>query len=292
MTESTTETSATEAATATATATAATGTAATATGTTTTAAIEIADVTVRRGPKTLVEDFSVTVPTGTHWAVLGPNGAGKSTMLKMAGGRLYPTTGSVRILGETVGRTDVRELQKRIGYVDPKQRLDDLPATELVLSGVSASNGLIQRFDYTDAHRARTGELLALVGMDTRADRTWRQMSQGEKARTLIARALVTDPEMLLLDEPSTGLDLPGRETLLRVVDDLRAALPGLTTVLITHHVEEVAASTTDVLMVKDGRVMASGPVAEQMTAGNLGVLYDMDVQLQRVAGRWFAFSG
>lgn len=210
MTESTTESSTETAST-------------TATGTGT-AAIEITDVTVRRGPKTLVEDFSVTVPTGTHWAVLGPNGAGKSTMLKMAGGRLYPTTGSVRILGETIGRTDVRELQKRIGYVDPKQRLDDLPATELVLSGVSASNGLIQRFDYTDAHRARTAELLALVGMDTRADRTWRQMSQGEKARTLIARALVTDPEMLLLDEPSTGLDLPGRETLLRVVDDLRAA--------------------------------------------------------------------
>lgn len=278
MTESTTESSTETAST-------------TATGTGT-AAIEITDVTVRRGPKTLVEDFSVTVPTGTHWAVLGPNGAGKSTMLKMAGGRLYPTTGSVRILGETIGRTDVRELQKRIGYVDPKQRLDDLPATELVLSGVSASNGLIQRFDYTDAHRTRTAELLALVGMDTRADRTWRQMSQGEKARTLIARALVTDPEMLLLDEPSTGLDLPGRETLLRVVDDLRAALPGLTTVLITHHVEEVAASTTDVLMVKDGRVMASGPVAEQMTAENLGTLYDMDVQLQRVAGRWFAFSG
>ena len=278
MTESTTESSTETAST-------------TATGTGT-AAIEITDVTVRRGPKTLVEDFSVTVPTGTHWAVLGPNGAGKSTMLKMAGGRLYPTAGTVHILGETVGRTDIRELQKRIGYVDPKQRLDDLPATELVLSGVSASNGLIQRFDYTDAHRARTAELLALVGMDTRADRTWRQMSQGEKARTLIARALVTDPEMLLLDEPSTGLDLPGRETLLRVVDDLRAALPGLTTVLITHHVEEVAASTTDVLMVKDGRVMASGPVAEQMTAENLGTLYDMDVQLQRVAGRWFAFSG
>lgn len=254
-------------------------------------AIVIDDVTIRRGPNTLVESFSVTIPTGTHWAVLGPNGAGKSTMLKMAGGRLYPTTGTVRILGEELGRTAVQELQKRIGYVDPKQRLDDLTAEELVLSGVSGSNGYIQRFEYTDAHRARTAELLTLVGMDHRADRTWRQMSQGEKARTLIARALVTEPEMLLLDEPSTGLDLPGRETLLRVVDDLRAAMPGLTTVLITHHVEEVAASTTDVLMVKDGGVLASGPTEQVMTADNLGVLYDMDVQLERVRGRWFAFS-
>jgi iron complex transport system ATP-binding protein len=212
-------------------------------------------------------------------------------MLKMAGGRLYPTTGTVQILGEELGRTAVQDLQKRIGYVDPKQRLDDLIAEEIVLSGVSGSNGYIQRFKYTDEHRVRTAELLTLGDLGHRADRTWRQMSQGEKARTLIARALVTEPEMLLLDEPSTGLDLPGRETLLRVVDDLRAAMPGLTTVLITHHVEEVAASTTDVLMVKNGGVLASGPTEQVMTAENLGVLYDMDVQLERVRGRWFAFS-
>ncbi len=254
-------------------------------------ALQITDVTVRRGENHLVEDVSLTIPAGSHWAVLGPNGAGKSTILKLAGGRLYPTTGSVQILGEQIGRTDVRELQRRIGYVDPKQRLDDISAYEAVLSGVSASNGYIQRFDYAP-HRARATEMLELVGMDDKSDRLWSQMSQGEKARTLIARALVTDPQMLLLDEPSTGLDLPGRETLLRVVDDLRASHPQLTTVLITHHVEEVAASTTDVLMVRDGGIQASGSVGEVMTAANLGVLYDMDVQLQRVEGRWFAFSG
>ncbi|AHW62666.1 hypothetical protein CGLY_01090 [Corynebacterium glyciniphilum AJ 3170] len=254
-------------------------------------ALQITDVTVRRGENHLVEDVSLTIPAGSHWAVLGPNGAGKSTILKLAGGRLYPTTGSVQILGEQIGRTDVRELQKRIGYVDPKQRLDDISAYEAVLSGVSASNGYIQRFDYAP-HQAHATGMLELVGMDDKSDRLWSQMSQGEKARTLIARALVTDPQMLLLDEPSTGLDLPGRETLLRVVDDLRASHPTLTTVLITHHVEEVAASTTDVLMVRDGGIQASGPVDEVMTAANLGVLYDMDVQLQRVEGRWFAFSG
>lgn len=254
-------------------------------------AVDIDDVTVRRGPHTLVGHFSVIIPTGTHWAVLGPNGAGKSTMLKLAGGRLYPTTGSVRILGRTVGRTDVRELHRIIGYVDPRQRFDDLEARELVLSGVSASNGLLRRFGYTAGDRARTEELLDLVGMGDRADRRWYEMSQGEKARTLTARALVTEPQMLLLDEPSTGLDLPGREILLRVIDDLRAALPDLTTVLITHHVEEIAASTTDVLMVRDGGVLASGPVDEVLTAGNLGRLYGIEVSLQRVRGRWFAFS-
>lgn len=255
------------------------------------AALQIDHTTVRRGDNHLIEDVSVTVPTGTHWAVLGPNGAGKSTILKLAGARLYPTTGTVTILGEQLGRTDTRELQKHIGYVDPKQRLDDISAHEAVLSGVSASNGRIQRFDY-DPFQGRATAMLGLVDMDGRADRTWSQMSQGEKARTLIARALVTNPDMLLLDEPSTGLDLPGRETLLRVIDDLRASLPDLTTVLITHHVEEVAASTTDVLMVKDGGILAAGPVGQAMTRENLGVLYDMDVALERVGGRWFAFSG
>lgn len=254
-------------------------------------ALGISQATVRRGENHLVEDVNLTVPTGSHLAVLGPNGAGKSTILKLAGGRLYPTTGGVQILGEQIGRTDVRELQKCIGYVDPKQRLDDISAHEAVLSGASASNGFIRRFDY-EPHRERTAQMLDLVGMDDKADRRWTQMSQGEKARTLIARALVTDPRMLLLDEPSTGLDLPGRETLLTVIDTLRATRPGLTTVLITHHVEEIAASTTDVLMVKDGGILAAGAVQDVMTAANLADLYDMDVQLQRVGGRWFAFTG
>ena len=255
-------------------------------------ALSITDVSVRRGDKHLIHDVILAVPTGSHWAVLGPNGAGKSTILKLVGARLYPTDGTVEVLGETLGRTDTRELQKRIGYVDPKQRLDDISCAEAVLSGVSASNGYLRRFDYTVAHRERAEEVIELVGMAGRTERLWSQMSQGEKARTLIARALVTDPELLLLDEPSTGLDLPGRETLLRVIDEMRVQLPALTSVLITHHVEEVAASTTDVLMVKDGTVLAAGPVAETMTSVNLSTLYDMEVTLNRIAGRWFAVNG
>lgn len=127
--------------------------------------------------------------------------------------------------------------------------------------------------------------------MTTRADRYWADMSQGEKARILIARALIISPTLLLLDEPTTGLDLPGRETLLSVIDGLRAALPGLTTVMITHHVEEIAASTTDILMIKDARILASGAVSEVMTPENLGALYDMSVSLETVRGRWFAFD-
>lgn len=255
------------------------------------AAIDFSAVTIRRGPKTLIEDISVTIPAGTHWAVLGPNGAGKSTILKLAGARCYPTTGAVRILGRELGHTAVSELHQRIGYVDPQVRLDNLGVTELVLSGVSASNGYIQRFDYTEEHRRRTAELLTLVGMSTRAHRRWQEMSHGERARTLIARALVTSPAILLLDEPSTGLDLPGRETLLHIVDELRGSQPELTTVMITHHIEEIAASTTDVLLVKNGGVLAAGPIDEVLTGENLGTLYDMKIRLERVSGRWFALS-
>ncbi len=249
------------------------------------------DVTVRRGPKRLVKNLNLRVPGGSHWAVMGPNGAGKTTMLKIAGTALFPSEGTVDVLGRRFGRVDTRELRKQIGYVDPKQRLDDMPAHEAVLSGITASNGLLARWTPTDTELARRDEVLALVGMSDRAERRWSAMSQGEKARTLIARALIAGPKLLLLDEPSTGLDLPGRETLLRVIDTLRVDMPDLTTVMITHHVEEIAASTTDVLMLKDGDVLAAGPVAEVLTSEKLGTLYDMEVQLERVRGRWFAFE-
>ena len=252
----------------------------------------MAGVAVTRSGKDLVSGIDLQIARGTHWSILGPNGAGKTTLLKMMGAQLFPTTGTVRILGEQMGRVNTLELRKRIGHVDPKQRLGDIPAYEAVLSGASASNGLVQRFDYTDDMKAKASELLELVGMGHRSDRKWRQMSQGEKARTLIARALVTEPELLLLDEPSTGLDLPGREALLEVIDRMRQARPEVTTVLITHHVEEIAASTTDVLLVKDGHILSSGPVEQALTGEKLGELYDMEVELQRVRGRWFAFRG
>ena len=249
------------------------------------------DVTVRRGSKHLVTDVNLRIPRGSHWAVLGPNGAGKTTLLNMAGTHLYPSEGTVDVLGHRFGRVDTRMLRRHIGYVDPKQRLDDIPAHAAVLTGLTASSGLLARWDPTTADLIRRDALLELVGMTGRADRRWSAMSQGERARTLIARALMPSPELLLLDEPSTGLDLPGRETLLRVMDTLRAEMPELTTVMITHHVEEIAASTTDVLMMRDARVLAAGPVGEVLTADNLADLYGIPVHLEQVRGRWFAFG-
>lgn len=258
---------------------------------TTAASLVFSDVTVRRGEKLLVEDISLEIPRGSHWAILGPNGAGKTTLLKMAATLLYPSQGTVDVLGRRYGRVDTRMLRRHIGFVDPKQRLDDMPAHEAVLSGITATNGLLDRWEPTRADLIRRDQLLELVGMAGRADRRWSAMSQGERARTLIARALIPSPELMLLDEPSTGLDLPGRETLLKVIDTLRAEVPTLTSVMITHHVEDIAASTTDVLMMKDGRILAAGPVVEVLTADNLGTLYDMEVQLEQIRGRWFAFE-
>lgn len=236
-----------------------------------------------------MENLSWRVPAGSHWAVLGPNGAGKSTALKLAGGWWYPTTGTVDILGERLGRVELLKLRRRIGWVDPRQRLGDYPVAELVLSGVTASNGLLPRWSPTAVELERLEQLLELTSLAAKRDRRWMELSQGERARTLIARALITEPELLLLDEPTTGLDLPGRELLLRVLDELRALRPELTTVLVTHHVEEIAASTSDVLLMKDARVLAAGPVGETLTSANLSELYELPVSLETVAGRWFA---
>lgn len=252
-------------------------------------ALSLLDATVRRGPTHLIREVTWEVPVGSHWAVLGPNGAGKSTALRLAGGWWYPTTGVVDILGERLGRVELQRLRRRIGWVDPRQRLGDHSVAELVLSGLTASNGLLPRWTPTHAELTRLDAILDLTGMAAKRDRRWSALSQGERARTLIARALIIEPELLLLDEPTTGLDLPGRERLLGVIDRLRAAQPHLATVLVTHHVEEIAASTSDVLLLKEGRVLASGPVDETLTSGNLSALYDLPVSLEKVHGRWFA---
>lgn len=252
-------------------------------------ALVLDDVTVRRGSARLVDKLTWRVPTGSHWAVLGPNGAGKSTALKLAGGWWYPTTGTVDILGRRLGRVELLKLRRCIGWVDPRQRLGDHTVSDLVLSGVTGSNGLLPRWTPSAEELGRLAQLLELTGMAGRAERRWMELSQGERARTLIARALITEPELLLLDEPTTGLDLPGRELLLRVIDELRAERPDLTTVLVTHHVEEIAASTSDVLLMKDARILAAGPVGETLTSENLSELYDLPVSLETVSGRWFA---
>lgn len=232
-----------------------------------------------------------SVRRGEHWALLGPNGSGKSTLLSVAGAWRHPSAGEATVLGGRFGRTDMQTLRTRIGVVDASQKvLGWLTVEEVVLTGVTATiRPLWER--YGDAERARARAVLDLVGVAGLADRPISTCSQGERQRARIARALMTEPDLLLLDEPAIGLDLPAREALIGAVGDLVTARPGLTTVLVTHHLEELPPTTTHALLLRSGDVVASGPVAETLTAANVSACFGFPVAIESAGGRWFARS-
>ncbi|WP_017626647.1 ABC transporter ATP-binding protein [Nocardiopsis chromatogenes] len=244
---------------------------------------------VRTG-KLLLDRVSLAVRPGEHWALLGPNGAGKTTLLTLLGARAHPTRGSVHVLGHRLGRVDVRELRARIGHVDPRHDLRSaLPAHEVVLTGATGSIEIPPRWEPAPGQAARAGELLALLGAADRAQDPWTTLSQGERGRVLIARALMADPDLLLLDEPATGLDVAAREGLLAAVDRLRAARPHLATVMVTHHLEELPATTTHALLLRAGRTVACGPADEVLTSKFVSECFDHPIEIERRAGRWSA---
>ena len=235
----------------------------------------------------ILRDISWTVWPGEHWALLGPNGSGKSTLLALAGAVRHPSGGTVTVLGGRLGRVDMAGLRRRIGVVDPMLRLLDwLTVEDVVLTGATGTiRPLWDR--YGQAERSRARELLALVGCAELADREIATCSQGERQRVRIARALMPAPPLLLLDEPAVGLDLPAREALLGALAALAAADPALTTVLVTHHLEELPATTTHALLLRAGEVVAAGPVAETLTSENVSACFGFDVLVGREAGRW-----
>jgi iron complex transport system ATP-binding protein len=231
------------------------------------------------------------VGAGEHWAVLGPNGAGKSTLLSLAAAARYPSRGVSVILGERLGRTDVAALRRRIGLVDEATASQFWPnqtVAEIVLTGASGTI-LLVRSGYRDDQRERAAELLELVDCTRLAGRTLDTLSQGERQRVLIARALVPDPDLLLLDEPATGLDLGARERLLATIEQLAAAHPSLATVTVTHHVEELPRTASHALLLRAGRVVASGPVTETLTPEALSRCFGVAIEVGRADGRWHA---
>ncbi|MGF1428644.1 ABC transporter ATP-binding protein [Kitasatospora sp. LaBMicrA B282] len=252
--------------------------------------LEATDVAVVRTGRHLLRDVSLTIRPGEHWAVLGPNGAGKSTLLGLLGAVSHPTRGTVRVLGRQLGRVDVRELRAHLGHVNPRHPLrSPLSVREVVLTGLTNS---IE----PDLHRKPAPEqldhaeqLLATLGMSRRAEATWDTLSQGERGRTLIARALMPQPRLLLLDEPATGLDLTAREVLLAGLDELRGRHPGLASVLVTHHLEELPSSTTHALLLREGEVVGSGPVLETITTELVSACFDHPIVITRADGRWAA---
>ena len=254
---------------------------------------EAAGVDLVRDGRLLLDGVSVTIRTGEHWALLGPNGAGKSTLLRIMATHAYPTRGQVDVLGHRLGRVDVFALRPSIGHVSPHHPVEPHRVVrEVVLTGVTGTVQLVPRRESGAAELARAASVIELMGLAPLADTPWQVLSQGERARALIARALMAEPRLLLLDEPAAGLDVAGREQLLGSLDDARGQQPDLATVLVTHHLEELPASTTHALLLRAGRVLAAGPVGDVLTTELASACFGHPVAVNRRAGRWAAVSG
>ncbi len=255
------------------------------------AVIEFADLTVRRGQATLLHEVNWAVEEDERWVVLGPNGAGKTTLLQVASAQIHPTEGVAGILGEVLGTVDVFDLRPRIGLTSAALA-DLIPRSERVHDVVvSASYATLGRWRevYDDLDHARAASLLTEVGARRLSERTFGTLSEGERKRVQIARALMTDPEMLLLDEPAAGLDLGGREDLVSTLSVLALDEDSPATVLVSHHVEEIPPGFTHALLLKAGRVVASGPLERVITAETLSRTFGMPLRVTYEDGRFAA---
>jgi iron complex transport system ATP-binding protein len=255
------------------------------------AVVDLAGVSIVRGGATLLDDIDWTVDETERWVVIGPNGAGKTTLLQVLAAQIHPSSGVAGLLGEVLGTTDVFELRPRIGLTSAALA-ERIPRGERVHDVVvSASYAVLGRWreQYDSLDHDRAEDLLKQLRIDNLADRTFGTLSEGERKRVQIARALMTDPELLLLDEPAAGLDLTGRESLVRTLSELALDPYAPASVLVTHHVEEVPAGVTHALLLKRGRVVASGPLRATLTAENLTETFELPLALSEADGRWAA---
>jgi iron complex transport system ATP-binding protein len=255
--------------------------------------LALSGVEVVRGATTLLADIDWTVAHGEHWAVVGPNGSGKTTLLRLLAGHLWPTVGHVSLLGEQLGRVELRHLRRKIGWVSPAlaDALDPRdPSLEAVLGG---RYGVFKSVyaQPTPDERSEAAALLHAMGLEGLEGRPFGVLSLGERQRVLLARSLMARPRLLLLDEPVAGLDLAAREDVLQAVEVLMSAEDGPSVVLVTHHVEEVPPAMGHVLLLQRGRALASGPKQEVLTRDNLSRAFGIPVQVLARAGRYWAFA-
>lgn len=254
---------------------------------------ELAGVTIRRGDAVLLNNVSLIVDESDRWVVIGPNGAGKTTLLQLLAAQMYPSEGVVGLLGEVIGTVDVFELRPRIGLTSSAlaHRIPDSESVRDLV--VSAAYGVVGRwrelYDQSDLDRA--DQLLRSLRVDQLAERTFGTLSEGERKRVQIARALMTDPELLLLDEPAGGLDLAGREALVATLSGICRDPYSPATVLVTHHVEEIPDGITHALLLDQGRVVAAGPIEQTLTSANLTATFGMPLEVGHANGRWNAWG-
>jgi iron complex transport system ATP-binding protein len=253
--------------------------------------LELSRVSFVRADRTILDDISLTVRPGENWLILGENGSGKTTLLRIAAMYEHPSTGRVRVLGEELGRTDVRRLRQRVGYASAAltaQFRRELTAADVVMTAKYAA---LEPWwhHYDDDDRARAHECLERMGVGRLGHRTLETLSSGEQQRVFLARTLMNDPGVVLLDEPSARLDLGGRERLVHALADMAADPTAPPFVLISHHVEEVPPGITHVMMLRDGRAIAAGPIDEVLTAERLSACFGLDLELERLPGDRFS---
>lgn len=253
--------------------------------------IDFAKVTLRRGRRTLVGPVTWSVELDERWVVIGPNGAGKTSLLRIAAAMEHPSSGTAYVLAERLGRVDMAELRARVGLSSSSlsQRVPDNEIVrDLVVSaGYAVLGRWRERYDERDYNQAL--EMLESVGAEHLAERVYGTLSEGERKRVLIARSLMTDPELLLLDEPAAGLDLGGREELVARLGDLAADPDSPAMVLVTHHVEEIPPGFSHCLILSEGNVLDSGLLTDVLTAENLSKAFGQSITLDVIDGRYFA---
>ncbi len=256
-----------------------------------TAVVDLAQVSVVRGGATLLDEVTWRVDESDRWVVIGPNGAGKTSLLRIAAAMEYPSSGRAYVLGERLGHVDMSELRSRVGLSSSalSQRVpDDEVVRDLVVSAGYAVLGR-WREKYEDVDYEQAVDMLESLGAEHLAERTYGTLSEGERKRVLIARSLMTDPELLLLDEPAAGLDLGGREELVARLADLAADPDAPATVLVTHHVEEIPPGFSHCLLLSEGKVVASGLLTDVLTSENLSKAFGQSIALEMIDGRYFA---
>lgn len=253
--------------------------------------LEFADVVVRRNGRNIVDGVTWTVNDDERWVVLGPNGAGKTTVLQLADTLMHPTSGTVTILDERLGRTDVFELRPRIGFASTALARQ-IPADETVLNVVmTAAYSVMGRWneEYENVDERRALRVLRDWQLEHLADRLFGTLSDGERKRVQVARAIMTDPELLLLDEPTASLDLGSREVLLALLGEYAASPVTPAIVMVTHHVEEIPRGFTHVLLMRDGKAVAQGPIADVLTPESLTETFGIPIALASAGGRYAA---
>jgi iron complex transport system ATP-binding protein len=255
--------------------------------------LELREVSVRRGDRTILGPLTFAIKPSERWVVLGPNGAGKSTLLQILATRIFPTTGSVHLLDQEMGKVDLSDLRTRIGICGALIS-EDIPADEKVRDVVlTAAYAVLGRWNeaYDLWDESRAVALLTTFGVRDLDDRRYGTLSEGERKRVQISRALMADPELLLLDEPAAGLDLGGREDLLRRFSIFASDPTAPASILVTHHIEEIPAGTTHALLIKDGAIAVSGPIGDVITSEHITAIFELPITVVREGERFFARS-